>query len=113
MNVGLNLGGYTSAKRSLTKGHFLPSADLLLPFLAVPLRTALKSVLFLRRPSRSFFLISLAISSPSSSHLTDAELDDDRDIPDAVDGGRSEDELEIADGGRREVNRSARTKPRT
>lgn len=95
----------TSGKRSLTKGRFLPSADLLLPFLVVPLRTTLESVLFLRRSSRSFFLISLTVSSPSSSHLTDAELEDDRDIPDAVDGGRSEDELEMADEGRREVSR--------
>jgi hypothetical protein len=62
-------------------------------------------VLFLRRSSRSFFLISLTVSSPSSSHLTDAELEDDRDIPDAVDGGRSEDELEMVDEGRREVSK--------
>ena len=94
----------TSGKRSLTKGRLLPSADLLLPFWLVPLRTELESVLFLRRSSRSFFLISLTVSSPSSSHLTDAELEDDRDIPDAVDGGRSEDELEMADEGRREVS---------
>ena len=95
----------TSGKRSLTKGRFLPSADLLLPFLVVPLRTELESVLFRRRSSRSFFLISLTVSSPSSSHLTDAELEDDRDMPDAVDGGRSEDELEMVDEGRRDDRR--------
>jgi len=47
----------------------------------------------------SFFLISSTVSSHSSSHLTDAELEDDQDIPDAVDGGRSEEELEMADEG--------------
>ena len=77
----------TSGKRSLTKGRFLPSADLLLPFSVVPLRTALESVLFRRRSFRSFFLISVAVSSPSSSHLTGAELEDSRDMPDAVDRG--------------------------
>ena len=95
----------TSAKRSLTKGRFLPSADLLLPFFTASLSTVLESVLFLRRSSRSFLLISLTVSSPSSSHLIDAELEDEREIPDAVDGGRSEDELETVDEGRRDVRR--------
>ena len=65
---------------------------------------ALESVLFLRRSYRSFFLVSPTISSPSSSHLTDAELEDGRDIPDAVDGERSEEESEMIDEGRREVS---------
>jgi hypothetical protein len=95
----------TSAKTSLTKGRFLPSADRLLPFFVASLRIALESVLVLRRSSRSFFLISLTVSSPSSSHLTDAEPEDKREIPDAVDGGRSEDELEMVDEGRRDVKR--------
>ena len=95
----------TSGKRSLTKGHFLPSADLQLPFSVVPLRTTLESVLFRRRSFRSFFLISVAVSSPSSSHLAGAELGDNRDMPDAVDGGRSKDELEKVDEGRRDDRR--------
>ena len=61
-------------------------------------------MLFLQCSPWSPLLISLTVSSPSSSHLTDAELEDDRDIPDAADGGQSEDKLKIVDEGRREVN---------
>ena len=92
-------------KIETTSRDFLPSADLQLPFSVVPLRTALESVLFRRRSFRSFFLISVAVSSPSSSHLAGAGLGDNRDMPDAVDGGQSEDELEKVDEGRRDDRR--------
>ena len=95
----------TSGKRSLTKGRFLPSADRLLFFSMVPLRTELELVLFRWHSFRSFFFISVAVSGPSSSHLTGAELEDSRDMPDGVNGGQSEDELEMVDEGRRDDKR--------